>query len=107
MAFQGRPTVLGTRHGVSGRQGRRALGTRPVSWARFVLGTPAGVSRTPRPKTTPAVPGTRRVLRTAATSQDATPLFETVCPCEGCRRCLKLQRCVARIFNFTILGPTN
>ena len=64
-------------HGVSGRQGRRALSTRVVSWARLVLGTPAGVSRTPRPKTPPAVPGTRRVLRTAATSQDATPLFET------------------------------
>ena len=28
-----------------------------------------------------------------------------VCPSEGCRRCLKLQRCVARIFNFTVLGP--
>ena len=29
-----------------------------------------------------------------------------VCPSEGCRRCLKLQRCVARIFNFTVPGPT-
>ena len=28
-----------------------------------------------------------------------------VCPSEGCRRCLKLQRCVARIFNLTIPGP--
>ena len=29
-----------------------------------------------------------------------------VCPSEGCRRCLKLQRCVARIFNFTVSGPS-
>ena len=28
-----------------------------------------------------------------------------VCPSEGCRRCLKLKRCVARIFNFTVSGP--
>ena len=66
----GTPAVLGTRRGVSGRQGRRALGTRPVSWAR--LATPcAGDTATCAGETVCEGRRARRVLVGISKSVDS------------------------------------